>query len=117
MIADSVRRLADGEEVLPGLIARLTPGHTPGHLSFDIEGGPVPVTVLGDAIGNHHVAFERPEWASGSDQDKDMAAATRVALLDRLVAEERVIVGYHLPEGGVGRAERAEAGYRYNAGL
>ncbi|WP_432634939.1 MBL fold metallo-hydrolase [Albidovulum sp.] len=117
VIADSVRRLADGEEVLPGLIARLTPGHTPGHLSFDIEGGPVPVTVLGDAIGNHHVAFERPEWASGSDQDKDMAAATRVALLDRLVAEERVIVGYHLPEGGVGRAERAEAGYRYNAGL
>ncbi len=117
VIADHVRRLADGEEVLPGLTARLTAGHTPGHLSFDLDGGPVPVSILGDAIGNHHVAFERPDWASGSDQDGNMAAATRVALLDRIVAEERAIVGFHLPEGGIGRVERAGAGYRFAAAL
>ncbi|WP_149588672.1 MBL fold metallo-hydrolase [Tabrizicola flagellatus] len=114
-IAETVRLLADGEEAVPGVIARLTPGHTPGHLAFEIA-GPTPAMVLGDCIGNHHVAFERPEWPSGSDQDPDLAAATRVALFDRLASEGHAIIGYHLPEGGIGRVERAEKGYRYNAG-
>ena len=69
--------------------------------------------VLGDCIGNHHVAFERPEWASGSDQDKDLAAATRVRLLDQLVADQHAIIGFHLPGGGIGRVERVDAGYRF----
>jgi glyoxylase-like metal-dependent hydrolase (beta-lactamase superfamily II) len=112
VIADSVRRLADGDEPLPGVFARLTPGHTPGHLAFELA-GPTPAMVLGDCIGNHHVAFERPEWASGSDQDKDLAAATRVRLLDQLVADQHAIIGFHLPGGGIGRVERADAGYRF----
>jgi hypothetical protein len=69
VIADTVRKVADGEEVLPGIAARLTAGHTPGHIAWDIAAGSDRVMVLGDAIGNHHVAFERPDWASGSDQD------------------------------------------------
>lgn len=112
VIADSVRLLADGEEPLPGIAARLTPGHTPGHLSFEIA-GPTPVMVLGDCIGNHHVAFERPDWPSGSDQDTDLAAATRVALLDRLTSENFVVTGFHLSAGGIGRAEKTETGYRF----
>ncbi len=112
VIADSVRLLADGEEPLPGIAARLTPGHTPGHLAFEIAGS-TPVMVLGDCIGNHHVAFERPDWLTGSDQDKGLAAETRVALLDRLVAENFVVTGFHLPGGGIGRAERDGAAYRF----
>lgn len=112
VIADSVRLLADGEEPLPGITARLTPGHTPGHLAYEIA-GPTLATVLGDCVGNHHVAFERPDWASGSDQDQTLAAATRVALLDRLAADGHAIVGFHLPGGGIGRVERVNSGYRF----
>lgn len=112
MIADRVRLLADGDEALPGIVARLTPGHTPGHLSFEIAGS-TPVMVLGDCIGNHHVGFERPQWHSGSDQDQALAAETRVGLLDRLVAEKFLLAGFHLPGGGIGRAERAETGFRF----
>ena len=39
-----------------GLQAVLTPGHTPGHMSFAVAGA----MILGDAIGNHHIAFEAP---------------------------------------------------------
>jgi glyoxylase-like metal-dependent hydrolase (beta-lactamase superfamily II) len=112
VIAETVRLLGDGEEALSGIAARLTPGHTPGHLTFEIA-GPTPVMVLGDCIGNHHVAFERPEWESGSDQDKGLAATTRVALLDRLATDGHAVIGYHLPGGGIGRVERADAGYRF----
>ncbi len=112
VIADGVRLLADGDEPLAGIAARLTPGHTPGHMAFEIA-APTPVMVLGDCIANHHVAFERPDWPSGSDQDKGLGAETRVALLDRLASENFVITGFHLPGGGIGRAEKAEAGYRF----
>lgn len=113
VLADRMRRLADGEEVVPGVAARLTPGHTPGHLSFEIRSGSDGVMVVGDAIGNHHVAFERPDWASGSDQDGAMAAATRVSLLDQIAAAQMRLVGFHLPGGGIGRAERADGTYRF----
>ena len=112
-IAEVVKLVADGEEVLPGVAARLTPGHTPGHMAYQIGAGPEAAMVVGDALGNHHVAFERPDWASGSDQDKDRAAVTRVGLLDQLAADQMRLIGYHLPGGGIGRAEKADGGYRF----
>ncbi len=80
VIADQVTRIGDGDEVLPGVVAGLTAGHTPGHLVFTIGEGSDAVMVLGDAIGNDHIAFARPGWISGSDQDPEAAAATRLAL-------------------------------------
>lgn len=110
-MADAIQTVADGQEVLPGVAARLTPGHTPGHMAYELRAGSEAVMVVGDALGNHHVAFERPDWASGSDQDGDMAAATRVALLDQITTGQMRLIGYHLPGGGIGRAERSGPGY------
>lgn len=115
-ISEQIEFLADGDEVISGVAAHLTSGHTPGHMAFELRSGTEAVMVVGDAIGNHHVAFERPDWASGSDQDADMAAATRVRLLDRLANEQIGLIGYHLPEGGLGRAEKSGDGYRFVAG-
>lgn len=105
VIADQVTTFADGEEVLPGIMAHASFGHTPGHMSFEIRDGSESLMVVGDAIGNHHVAFERPGWRSGSDQDEEMAAATRERLLDQITADQMRLIGFHLP-GGLGRAER-----------
>ncbi|RMD94250.1 MAG: MBL fold metallo-hydrolase [Alphaproteobacteria bacterium] len=113
-IADVVHRFADGEEILPGIAAHATHGHTPGHMSFEIAAGGGSVMVVGDAIINHYFAFERPDWPAPSDQDPETGARTRVALLDRLAHEQMTFVGFHLPGGGIGRAERrAEGGYRF----
>ncbi|MFN4129970.1 MAG: MBL fold metallo-hydrolase, partial [Paracoccaceae bacterium] len=101
--------------ILPGIAARLTPGHTPGHMAFELRAGSESVMVVGDALGNHHVAFERPDWASGSDQDKDLAAKTRLALLDHITADQMRLIGFHLPGGGVGHAEKSGDGYRFIA--
>lgn len=112
-IEEVVEFFDDGEEVLPGIAAVSTPGHTPGHMSFELRRGSEAAMVIGDAIGNHHVAFARPDWPSGSDQDPDMAVATRKTLFDRLTADDMTLIGFHLPGGGVGRAEAAETGYRF----
>lgn len=112
-IADQVSFIKDGQEVLPGVMAHASFGHTPGHMSFEIRSGDDAVMVVGDAIGNAHVGFERPDWPAGSDQDQDMGAVTRQRLLDKLATDKMQMIGYHLPEGGIGRVERKDDSYRF----
>jgi len=112
-IEDALEVVEDGQEILPGIAARMTPGHTPGHMAYEIRGGGEAVMVLGDSILNQHVAFERPDWPSGSDQDPEMAAATRRRLLDQLATDQMAFIGFHLPFPGIGRAEKRDGAYRF----
>ncbi|WP_096787542.1 MBL fold metallo-hydrolase [Rhodobacter sp. CZR27] len=111
-MADRIALFEDGAAVLPGVTARLTAGHTPGHMAFVID-APDPVMLAGDAIGNAHVGFERPDWPVPSDQDPELGARTRAGLLDQITADRMVLIGFHLPEGGIGRTERHAGGYRF----
>ncbi|MGB3247278.1 MAG: MBL fold metallo-hydrolase [Sulfitobacter sp.] len=113
LIEDNVTFFDDGAEILPGVAARATFGHTPGHMSLEVRGGSESVMILGDCIGNHHVAFEKPEWNSGSDQDQDTAAKTRVSLIDQLAADKMRIIGFHLAENGIGYVDRTSDGYMF----
>ncbi|MDG1168334.1 MAG: MBL fold metallo-hydrolase [Sulfitobacter sp.] len=105
-VEDQMSFIKDGQEILPGVMAHGTPGHTPGHMSFEIRDGSNAVLVGGDMIGNHHVAFARPDWASGADQDTDLGAKTRMRMLDKLVTDKMTLLGFHLPNGGLGHVER-----------
>jgi glyoxylase-like metal-dependent hydrolase (beta-lactamase superfamily II) len=112
-LANAFTVFDDGQEILPGIAARATYGHTPGHMSFELRSGNQSAMVLGDAAITSHVSFERPGWHSGSDQDVETAAASRVDLLDQLAHEQMPLIGYHLPNGGIGRAERYGDAYRF----
>ncbi|MEE9386972.1 MAG: MBL fold metallo-hydrolase [Paracoccaceae bacterium] len=110
---DAFSLFDDGQEILPGVAARATYGHTPGHMSFELRSGSESAMILGDAITTSHVGFERPGWLSGSDQDRETAAATRIGLLDQLAHEQMALIGYHLPDGGFGRAEKSGDSYKF----
>ncbi|SHM01052.1 MBL fold metallo-hydrolase [Roseibium suaedae] len=112
-IADMVDMVTDGMEVLPGVEAISTPGHTPGHMSYMLHSGGESLLVTGDAISNSVISFERPDWHSGTDQDPVLGARTRSALLDRIATERTRILGYHLPHPGLGMAERKGTAYRF----
>jgi len=115
-IEDNITHFRDGEEILPGVQAVATHGHSPGHTAFEIRQGNEAIMVCGDALTHEHISFARPDWYTGSDQDKAMGAATRVKLLDRLHHEQIQLVGYHLPDGGMGRVEKVgNKGYRFVA--
>lgn len=102
-----------GDQVAPGVEALLLPGHTPGHMGFIIDAGAQAAMIIGDAVGNHHLGFVRPEWQAPADQQGALAAATRVALLDRLAADDMTVIGYHLPDGGIGKVARDGTGFVY----
>lgn len=102
-----------GQEVVTGVEALDTRGHTPGHTSFALHRGSESLVLLGDAITHIALSFEKPDWPSAADQDPALAAATRVKLLDRLSHEKSLIVGYHLPHPGVGSVVVNGKNYRY----
>ncbi|MEO1541184.1 MAG: MBL fold metallo-hydrolase [Pseudomonadota bacterium] len=112
-IEDAVVLFDAGEEVLPGIAAVASPGHTPGHMAFEVRSGSNAALIVGDAIANHHVAFRRPDWRTGADQDPALAVATRAMLFDRLTSEQMPIVGFHLAGGGIGHVDTDGDGYRF----
>ncbi|MGH1576364.1 MBL fold metallo-hydrolase [Planktotalea sp.] len=113
MLEDQINFFDAGDEILPGIAAIATYGHTPGHMGFEVRQGSQSAMVVGDAIGNHHVAFHHPEWASGSDQDAETGINTRKMLMDRMANEQMTIAGFHLPNGGIGRVEAKDGAYRF----
>ncbi len=112
-VGDGMIFFGDGDEILPGITARATYGHTPGHMSFEITDAEERLLVGGDAIGNHHLAFAHPEWPSGSDQNPDMGAETRLRLLDMLAERNMPLMGFHLPQGGLGHVARDGDAFRF----
>lgn len=111
-MGENVAFLKGGDEVLPGIEAIDTPGHTPGHMSFMVHGAE-PIVIIGDAVSNAVLSFARPEWKTASDQDPALGVKTRLALLDRLASEKARAIGFHFPHPGAGMVERAGDAYRY----
>ncbi|GAA5003702.1 MBL fold metallo-hydrolase [Actinopolymorpha pittospori] len=50
--AANVTRIEDGDEPLPRVRAIATPGHTPGHFSYQVAGTEGPLVFGGDAVKN-----------------------------------------------------------------
>jgi glyoxylase-like metal-dependent hydrolase (beta-lactamase superfamily II) len=111
-VAERVTILQPGDTVVTGIAAIDTPGHTPGHLSFEIEGDGG-LLLVADAIAVPAVYFPNPRWHFGFDAIPDLAGETRVALLDRAATDGIEMLGFHWPYPGIGTAERDGSGYRY----
>jgi glyoxylase-like metal-dependent hydrolase (beta-lactamase superfamily II) len=108
-----IKRFAWGAEVVPGVTAIATPGHTPGHTSFVIASGNAKVLVQGDVSGPPVLFVRNPHWHSSFDADPQVAEATRRKLYDMAATERMPIIGYHAPFPGVGYVAKDGTGYRY----
>ena len=112
-LADQMTFLADGGDVVSGISAMATFGHTPGHMAYRIETDGKQL-VLGADFANHYVwSLAHPDWEVKFDQDKAAAAATRRRVLDMLAADKTPFVGYHMPFPAFGYVEKAGDGFAY----
>jgi glyoxylase-like metal-dependent hydrolase (beta-lactamase superfamily II) len=100
------------KEVVPGITAVGTPGHTPGHTSYVIASGPSRVYVQSDVTNVPFLFARNPGWHAMFDQDPKMAEETRRKVYDMLVAEKMPVQGFHYPFPGLAHVEKDGNGYR-----
>ena len=101
-----------GKEVIPGVTAQGTPGHTPGHTSFVIASGSEAVYVQSDVTHVPFLFVRHPDWHAFYDQDGDMAEATRRKVYDMLAADRMRVQGFHYPFPSLAHVEKYGSGYR-----
>ncbi len=111
---DRVTMVKPGDDIVSGIRALDTAGHTPGHMSFEVAGDDE-LIIVGDAIGLPAMYFPHPEWSLAFDAIHDLAVAKRKALLDRAATDKTKMLGFHWPYPGVGYAERKDSAYQYVA--
>jgi glyoxylase-like metal-dependent hydrolase (beta-lactamase superfamily II) len=102
-IQDKVSPFEPGAQVLPVVKAVVTPGHTPGHSSYEIGAGADTVLYLGDVAHHAVISLQRPTWSIAVDADRPAAEALRQATLARLASDRTRVFATHFPFPGVGR--------------
>jgi glyoxylase-like metal-dependent hydrolase (beta-lactamase superfamily II) len=100
------------KEVIPGVTAKGTPGHTPGHTSFVIASGPDSVYVQSDVTHVPFLFVRHPDWHAFYDQDGATAEATRRKVYDMLVVEKLRVQGFHYPFPSLAHVKKNGTGYR-----
>jgi glyoxylase-like metal-dependent hydrolase (beta-lactamase superfamily II) len=101
-----------GKEVVPGLLAVETIGHTPGHTSYVLSSGSDKLFIQSD-VTNHPALFVvNPNWRAFFDQDPGQAETTRRKIYDMLVADKMRVQGFHFPFPGLGNVVKDGSGYR-----
>lgn len=107
-------RIFDEEyEVAPGVVARRTGGHTPGHCVVHAVSRGERLTFAGDAI--FPVGFDHPDWHNGFEHDPEESVRVRVNLLREAAATGELLVATHLPFPSVGRVAIEGNAFRWVA--
>lgn len=112
-IADRFTLVEDGAEIAPGITAMAAFGHSPGHMTYRVDGSGGSMLVAAD-LANHYVwSLAHPDWEVRFDMDKAQAAESRRRVLDMLATERLAMLGYHMPFPAAGFVERREDGFRW----
>ena len=111
----NIKLFADGADLLPGVKAIGTYGHTVGHTSFLLSSGGQQLFIQGDVTGIHQLFVRNPGYHSMFDSDGPRAEATRRAFYDRVVAEKGMIAGYHFGFPNVGMLAKDGNAYAFTA--
>ena len=111
-IRNRVVMVKPGDDVVTGIRALDTAGHTPGHLSFEISGGEG-LIIAADAATSEIVALEHPDWKCGYDTIPDVAIKNRKRLIDRAAVDKTKVLGFHWTYPGTGHVEASGSAYRF----
>ena len=102
-----------GDEILPGITAIGTPGHTPGHTAWMIESGGNSLIHIVDAAPSAYTSPAHPEWAFNFDGDPEQAAESRSMIFEMAASEDTPIFGYHFTYPGTGYIRATEMAYEF----
>lgn len=97
------KALKKGEQPIPGIKMVPIPGHTPGHVAYEVTSDGKSLLITGDMVHNIAVQSSRPDVAVEFDSDSKQAVDVRQELFKTAAAENVLLAGMHLPFPGIGR--------------
>ncbi len=100
-----------GDEVMPGVKAMDTSGHTPGHVSFMLEDDGQKTLILGDLIHFPSIQLPNPDVAVVFDVDPAKAVQTRRRVFDYVSENNIPVAGMHVPFPGMLKLKKSGTGY------
>jgi glyoxylase-like metal-dependent hydrolase (beta-lactamase superfamily II) len=109
----NIKQYEGDKEVVPGVRAIATNGHTPGHTSYHLGSGSQQLIVLGDVTNVPALFVKNPGWHAAFDSDGPLAEANRRKLFDRVVADKVTVTGYHYGMPGAGTIQKDGSGYAF----
>ena len=111
--AGKFKPFTGAETIAPGITAVPTPGHTPGHTSYQVSSKDQNLLILGDIIHSYALQFPRPGIAIAFDNDNSKAIAIRKKLFADAAKNQTLLAGAHLPFPGIGQVHTEGAGYEW----
>ena len=100
-------------DLLPGIKAVATPGHTPGHSVYVVESKGEKLVLWGDLMHVAAVQFSQPQVTIAFDTDSKAAAAQRKKAYADAAAGRYLVAGSHLPFPGIGHVRAQGKGYAW----
>ncbi|MDT6963313.1 MBL fold metallo-hydrolase [Cupriavidus sp. SZY C1] len=98
-------------QVAPGVSARVTGGHTPGHCVVDVASGGEKLTFVGDAI--FEVGFDNPAWQNGFEHEPELAVDVRMGLLNEAAETGSLLAAAHIAFPSIGHITKNGNGFRF----
>lgn len=108
-----LQTFSGSDEIVPGIRAVLTPGHTPGHTGYMIESGKDRLYIWGDIVHLAEVQFAKPNVSIEFDSTPTQAAEERIAAFTAAAQNRYLIAGAHLPFPGIGHVRPAGNAFEY----
>ena len=111
--ANKFQPITQDAELIPGIKAHVTAGHTPGHVTYMIESKGQKLVLLGDLMHVAAVQFENPSVTIAFDSDEKVAESSRKAAFAAAAKAGYLIGAAHLPFPALGHLKSAGKGYTF----
>jgi glyoxylase-like metal-dependent hydrolase (beta-lactamase superfamily II) len=112
-LEDRLTLIEDSSEIVPGVRAIATFGHTPGHIALSIAFEGEQLLHVSDAV-LYPLHLEHPEWTPVFDMIPKQASASKRRIFDRAAEEDALVFAHHFPPfPNLGHVRRKEQGWRW----
>ncbi|MDR8390810.1 MBL fold metallo-hydrolase [Aliifodinibius sp. S!AR15-10] len=95
-VQDRLNLIEDGAEIVPGIQAIATPGHTPGHIALSISSNGHSLLHAADIV-LYPLHLEHPDWLPAFDMSPKEAAISKRRIFDRAAEEKILVFAHHFP--------------------
>ncbi|MFZ6746499.1 MBL fold metallo-hydrolase [Undibacterium sp. JH2W] len=111
--AQKLQTFSKDSELLPGLTAHSTQGHTAGHTSYLLESQGEKMLVVGDLIHVAAVQLGEPEVTVTFDSHAKAASAMRQKIFTQAAKDGVIVAASHMQFPGMGHLKKAGSSYQW----